>query len=261
MANLDLITEQIGAEISVNSDGVGTASIRGTARLADVAMQTLSRHFKGDSKTPSKLAEILIRYGFTPDSFSKSGIPDSAVALIVKYYAWMAGERCTDQAKEVDMVFGAIGARIWMQQVKGWTPAQKTVRLLLEDMMSREALPLESHFSKDWIKNAERLTGWKWEYRVMGKFLKQHVYGLMPPEIREFLDDVNPMDGEGRRRNYNYQHFKDIATPALKTHIATVLDLMRASSSLPQFEALMQARFSGVYQLRFESVLAPPDAA
>lgn len=261
MANLDLITEQISAEIFVNADGVGTASIRGTARLANVTMQTLSRHFKGDSKTPSRMVEILVRYGFDPDSFSKSGVPDSAVALVVKYYAWMAGERCTDQAKEVDMVFGAIGARTWMQQVKDWKPVQKTVRLLLEDMMSREPLPLESHFSKDWVKNAERLTGWKWEYRVMGKFLKQHVYGLMPPEIRDFLNEVNPMDNEGRRANYNYQHFKDIATPALKAHIATVLDLMRASSSLIQFEALMKARFSGVYQLRLESVLVPPSAA
>jgi hypothetical protein len=261
MASLDLIIEQISSEIFVNADGVGTASIRGTARLADVTMQTLSRHFKGDSKTTNKIAKILAPYGFNPDNFSKTGVPDSAVALIVKYYAWMAGERCTEQAKQVDMVFGAIGARTWMQQVKGWTPAQRTARLLLEDMMSREPLPLESHFSKDWVKNAERLTGWKWEYRVMGKFLKQHVYDLMPPEIRDFLNEVNPMDNEGRRANYNYQHFKDVAAPALKTHIATVLDLMRASSSLPQFEALMKARFTGVYQLRLESVLIEPSAA
>lgn len=261
MANLDFTTEQIASEIFVNADGVGTASVRGVARLTHSPESTLRKHFAGAHKNGSKLHEILVQYGFDPRTFAKDGVPDSAVALAVKYYAWMAGERCTEQARSADMVFGAIGTRAWMQQLKGWTPAQRTVRLLLEDMMSREPLPLESHFSKDWVKNAERLTGWKWEYRVMGKFLKQHVYGLMPPEIRDFLNEVNPMDNEGRRANYNYQHFKDIATPALKAHIATVLDLMRASSSLIQFEALMKARFSGVYQLRLESVLVPPSAA
>jgi hypothetical protein len=250
MTDLDIIKDQIKDEISVDSEGKGSASIRAVARLCGVEEKALRHHFRGAEKKPSKLAQILVQYGFDPRTFSKTGVPDTAVALIVKYYAWMAGERCTDQARQVDMVFGAIGCRSWMQVATGWTPVRVTVQNLFGDVISREPLPWEGCFNRDWRQNAERLTGWKWEYRVMSKFINKHVYDYMPIDVRRVLDEVNPMDNKGHRVNKQYQHFTQDAFPLLKDHISTVLDLMKASVSEDQFCELMKARFKNVYQLR-----------
>lgn len=260
MADLDFSIQNIAKEIAVDADGKGKSSIRGTALLAGVKHPALIHHFRSGKKKPSKLAELLTQQGFTPGSFSKDGIPDIAVAIIVKYYAWMAGARCTDQAKEFDMILSGIGTRAWMQQITGWTPQRAAAVKVFGDVIARNPLPWEAHFSKEWQRNAERITGYKWEWRVMGKFIKQHVYDLMPIDVRQALDEVNPMNDAGRRKSCQHQHFTEQAAPILKSHVGTVLDLMRASVSLKQFEDLMDARFSGIYQLRFETVLQLPEA-
>jgi len=94
-SSLNEFEQQIEKEIKVNADGKGFASIRGTARLAGVAISTLLEHFSKDRKKPSKLGEILTQQGFEVRGFSETGVPDIAVASIIKYYAWMNGERCT----------------------------------------------------------------------------------------------------------------------------------------------------------------------
>jgi hypothetical protein len=256
MAALNFNIDAIEKEITIDEKGVGTMSIRGVARVVSVGHTSLVRAFQGGVENPSKLAAILIRYGFDPVLFGKKGVPDKAVALVVKYYSSEAGARCTDEAKAADWAFAAIGIRTWMQNVKGWTPAQRSAQFLLGDVISREPLPWESHFSKDWARNAERITGYKWECRTMGKFINQHVYDRFPKEIREALDQYNPQQETGHRKRKQHQHFTDDARPMLKAHLGTVLTLMIASVSRQQFEALMEARFNGVYQLRMEEVFS-----
>jgi hypothetical protein len=121
MNSLAQVVEQIKAEITVDSNGKGKASIRATARLAGVSDMALRKSFDVSANLkPGKLAKMLTEQGFDMRTFSDEGIPDIAVAFIVKYYAYLAGERCTDLAKQVDMSFTGIGVRSWMQDVAGY---------------------------------------------------------------------------------------------------------------------------------------------
>jgi hypothetical protein len=119
------IIEQIKEEITVDSNGQGRASIRATARLANVNDAGLLRSLKTAADiSRSKLVEKLIRKGFEPADileWSQSGIPDLAVAAILHYYGYEAGKRCSEQATRACEAFETIGVRAWMQDITGWT--------------------------------------------------------------------------------------------------------------------------------------------
>jgi hypothetical protein len=145
--NLELVKEQIKSEIKVDETGKGTASIRATARLCDVSHTTLNKAFDGGNLNPGKLAGMLIQQGFNPETFLESGVPDLAVAVVVKYYAYSeySGARCTEQARLVDLAFSGVGARSWMREIAGWQPPSisipqsSTNPILLASLEARQA--------------------------------------------------------------------------------------------------------------------------
>lgn len=135
------IIEQIKQEITVDSNGQGKASIRATARLADVNDAGLLRSLKtAADNSGSKLVEKLVRKGFEGADilgWSQSGIPDIAVAAILHYYGYEAGKRCSLQARLACEAFESIGVRAWMQDIMGWTkPATQP-----QEQPSTPALP------------------------------------------------------------------------------------------------------------------------
>jgi hypothetical protein len=123
MTNLALIVDQIKNEITVDATGKGKASIRAVARLMDIDHAGLLGNIKSGERSPSKLAQMLIESGFDSGEQSlwiETGIPDLAIAVIAKYYAYKAGRYCKKQAELVDTAFTGIGVRTWMQQQVGW---------------------------------------------------------------------------------------------------------------------------------------------
>ncbi|MEG3877629.1 hypothetical protein QT972_09635 [Microcoleus sp. herbarium7] len=104
------IPDEIRNEFRIDPDGKAFVSIRGAARIADINDKTLGDSLKtaaGINKTEkaqtllgkgvegagislSKLAQNLVDAGFDPGDFAKTGIPDIALAVILKYYAYKA---------------------------------------------------------------------------------------------------------------------------------------------------------------------------
>ena len=105
MTNLTTF-QSIQSELKVNKQGKAFCSIRGAARLAGVDQSMLVQSLKTREGTnPSKLATILINKGFKHEVFSETGITDIALAVILEYYAFHAGARCTQQAKNMLVAF------------------------------------------------------------------------------------------------------------------------------------------------------------
>ncbi|MEH2233902.1 MAG: hypothetical protein V7K71_30455 [Nostoc sp.] len=128
------IIEQIKQEITIDSNGHGKATIRATARLADVQDSSLRRALLSAALEPSALAQSLIQQGFSPAALEtwNKGIPDMGVAAVIEYYAFDAGRYCKQQARLVCKAFNRIGVRAWMQDIMGWTkPATSTTRTTL----------------------------------------------------------------------------------------------------------------------------------
>ncbi len=154
---LQKVIQQIFDELRVDSEGKGTATIRATARILGIDEKSLRKTFKSANFSPSKLAQSLAKEGFDVRTFALNGIPDLAIAVIVEYYAFDAGKRCTEQAMLAYRSFGAIGVRAWIQDVTGYRNKQQQ---LLEAVRVESRLGSVDAFA---------------EYRrVMAKWLKRH---------------------------------------------------------------------------------------
>ena len=119
------ISDDIKHEFKIDSNGKATVSIRGAERIIGVSDTALINNlkFKGANFSTSKMAKMLIEAGFEGanfSSFSKQGIPDTALAVMLEYYAFDAEENCTEEAKFAYRTFAAIGIRAWIQSELGY---------------------------------------------------------------------------------------------------------------------------------------------
>lgn len=104
MTKLVQLPEQIRHEFRVNANGKIIASVRGTARLADVNETGIRRSFNsGADPKPSPLAKYLIEYGFEGadlNQWIENGIPSAAVNRILLYYAHKCQPRYRSEQAE-----------------------------------------------------------------------------------------------------------------------------------------------------------------
>ncbi|MEG4149394.1 hypothetical protein [Microcoleus sp. Pol12B5] len=120
--NIVRIPDEIRNEFRIGADGKAFVSIRGAARIADINDKTLGDSLKTAAGiNPSKLAQSLTDSGFEPAGFSETGIPDIALAIVLKYYAYKA-KRTTEQAEQFYDAMSAVGIRTWIQQQLNWNP-------------------------------------------------------------------------------------------------------------------------------------------
>lgn len=132
----------IANELSVDHDGTSRSTIRGAARIVDVHQSGLTRTLKtGDDQKASKLARMLMDEGFRGDDllrFYQDGIPDTALVVIIKYYALYAGRYCTERSKAVlDSLLGtSLRSLIW--EVTGFKLAPSKPEPILKISPSRD---------------------------------------------------------------------------------------------------------------------------
>jgi hypothetical protein len=124
MNNSELIN-QIQNEFNLKPSGVITVSIRGMARLANVAENSIRNSLnKCAQQELTPLAKFLTENGFSPAQqaeWIENGIPDTAIALILEYYAYECQPRYRkEQAKALCRAFRAIGIRTFIKQQIGY---------------------------------------------------------------------------------------------------------------------------------------------
>ena len=126
----DLIEfRNIADEITIREkDGVAIVSIRAAGRLAGRDEKALRKHFGADFSS-LKLAKMLADKGFKGADlkrFSQDGIPDQALGVILKYYAYKAGRWCTEQAEHACDQFLDMGIRATCYAAKGMVEVKNT---------------------------------------------------------------------------------------------------------------------------------------
>ncbi|MHC5821584.1 MAG: hypothetical protein ACYT04_38375 [Nostoc sp.] len=211
------IIEQIKQEITVDSNGQGKASIRATARLADVQDSSLRRALLSAALQPSALAQSLIQQGFSPAALEtwNEGIPDMGVAAVIEYYAFDAGRYCKQQARLVCKAFNRIGVRAWMQEIMGWTkPATQP-----QEQPSTPALPpveQRLHTLVLAMKTLAELTGGRLNPYMeqqfkdyAGNLLAEHNRKLLTPSEEHWLGVVNFAESElGKKVPLSGAHYR-----------------------------------------------------
>lgn len=117
------------AFIAQDANEHGNLSIRGVARLASVAHQTI---FDAINSPSGKLAKKLTQQGFDPSGLTESGFPSQAVILTLEYYAYESKAKA-EQAKILMRTFGTIGLMEALKQLKA--PKPERPQLLTRDTL------------------------------------------------------------------------------------------------------------------------------
>ena len=141
----------------------------------------------------------------------------------------------------------------WVQEwmATGINPIQKQLSKneIIASLLPSEPLDWECRYHPTFWEHLYRLNGFKQGNPACANWINRFVYGYFPQEIRNRLDEINPLI-DGRRKNLQHTHFDGALLKSLEQHLATVNTLMSVSSSAKEFERLMDAKFRGVYQLQ-----------
>jgi hypothetical protein len=130
-----LVFEQIRSELKVNDQGVGYCSIRGAARLAGINESSIRRGTNIAAEPLPGLAQSLILQGFEAaalENVSLTGVPDFLLAGILEYYAFDAGNHCTDSAKVAYKAFASTGIRAVIQDICGYKKEMEKPKSAIE---------------------------------------------------------------------------------------------------------------------------------
>lgn len=259
---LEDIQEQIRKEIKVDAEGKGYASIRAVARLCGINHTTLLYALDiSGQKSPSKLAQLLITQRFEVVKFAEEGIPDIAISMIVKFYAWMNGNKCTKQAQQTDVAMSGMGTRVYLQKLAGWKPSATTESV--EEFITRQ-LPMvanvwELRFPPIFWEKLNRVYGLKRGDQGCAMFLKTYIYGVFPKEVLERLEEVNPANENGNRPHKIHQHLNGIFLTALVKQIEAVMTLLDVASDKNDFKQLAK-RLKTLRLVRMPSTKSLPSA-
>ena len=136
----------IADEITIReSDGVAIVSIKAAGRLAGKEPKSLRHHFDVEGEQNSSvLTEMLAAKGFNRgelQSFSEQGIPDQALGVILKYYAYKAGRWKTKQAEYACDQFQEMGIRATCYAAKGLVQINPVSEEKSQQILERPDVP------------------------------------------------------------------------------------------------------------------------
>ncbi|MEK3719234.1 P63C domain-containing protein [Paenibacillus sp. FSL H8-0034] len=129
---------------------------------------------------------------------------------------------------------------------------REELQKLLAAYISEELLPWAKRFPDEFYKEMFRLR--KWDYprpagkrpSIVGYYTNKYVYELLPPGVKEELQQKNPTTSPGRRKFRHHQFLSlDIGNVHLEKHLIKVITLMQAADTWEEF----QRKFNRVFNI------------
>jgi hypothetical protein len=127
--------------------------------------------------------------------------------------------------------------------------AKNALAKILEQFIAKELRPYVKTFPADFYKEMFRLRQWKWpelpaDQRkrpiLVGNLTDNVVYDRLAPGVKQRLKELIGRDESGRLKKKMFQRLtEEIGDPKLKEHLASVVALMKAADTWPQFIAMI----------------------
>lgn len=157
-------------------------------------------------------------------------------------------ERCETLMRS----FARVGIIALVDEATGYqvVRARNELHKILEAYIAKELLPWTKRFPDEFYQEIFRLR--KWEYNslstkrpiLVAKLTNKIVYGKLPSGVLEELKNKNPVIRNGKRKYHHHRFLtEEIGHPHLEKHIASVVALMRASTSWKGFIKLLERAF------------------
>jgi hypothetical protein len=165
------------------------------------------------------------------------------------------------QAEILVRAFAHVGIISLVDEATGYQDvrARRALEDILDKFISEELRKWAKTFPDDFYREMFRLKGWPykpWSHSrpsVVGKYTNNLVYERLVPGVLMELQKKNPTVSPGQRQHKHFQFLtEDIGHPALRSHLAGVIALMKASANWREFKRLLNrsyAKFGENYEL------------
>lgn len=121
--------------------------------------------------------------------------------------------------------------------------AKDALERILEEFIAKELRPWVKTFPEDFYSHLFRLRGLEFPKdtvsrpKYFGHLTNDIVYKRLAPKVLDELKKTTPKDHKGRYKHKLFQRLtEDVGHPKLREHLASIVSLMKISSSYAQFE-------------------------
>jgi hypothetical protein len=191
----------------------------------------------------------------TPHGVIASGYRADLLPDVCEIYlkAREAGKLPTNQshvAKQAEILIRGlanVGIIALVDEATGYQDdrAKDALARILERFIAKELRPYVKTFPTAFYKEMFRLRNWKWpelpaDQRkrpiLVGNLTDNVVYDRLAPGVKQRLKELIGRDETGRLKKKMFQRLtEEIGDPKLREHLASVVALMKAADSWPQF--------------------------
>lgn len=137
----------------------------------------------------------------------------------------------------------------WLTTGKNPVATYQARQDIIRSLIPSKPFTWQKRYKDEFWEHLHRLAKYKQGNPQCAKFINRHIYGYFDKDVRDRLDEVNPLI-DGRRKNKQHQHFDGDLLTALQTHIIEVIAIMESNISLTDFENAMDAKFKKIYHLK-----------
>lgn len=157
-------------------------------------------------------------------------------------------EHIADRCEMLMRGFARVGIIALVDEATGYQEvrAREALEVILRNFISAELLKWVKTFPDEFYRQMFRLRGWQYHQfsvkrpSVAGRITNDIIYERLAPGVLDELKRITPRDVKGRRKHRYHQRLtEDIGNPALREHIASVVALMKASTSWRRFYAML----------------------
>lgn len=114
----------------------------------------------------------------------------------------------------------------------------------LEKFLRKELAVWVKTFPDEFYQEIYRLRGWQWRGMQVNRisacsgYTRDLIYERLAKDLVQKLEEKNPMDAAGNRKAAHWQWLSDdLGNPALKAHLHTVVNFMKAYDDWDEFYA------------------------
>ena len=144
--------------------------------------------------------------------------------------------------------FARVGIIALVDEATGYQEdrARDALEEILTNFISEELLKWVKTFPDEFYQQMFRLRDWQYYQfsvkrpSIAGRITNDIIYERLAPGVLDELRRITPKDVKGRRKHRYHQRLtEDIGHPALREHLASVITLMKVSTSWRRFYAML----------------------
>lgn len=225
----------------------GFPPIIGSKSLAALLIDMYPEHLS--TITPFEVAQFNGKTGKWYDANTIPIICDIYMEAEKRGIITASQQHVLDKAKILLRSLARVGITALIDEATNYQSVRgkDELQILLEEFISEELRAYSKEFHSEYFEQIFRIYGWQYDPTTQKRpkffawFTRTYVYDMLPPNVFEKLDEMNPLiynsqKGRADRKHRLFQHLSNEGIQYLRSHLEGLISVMKLSSNKDDFK-------------------------